>query len=208
MVGDGARSMVAGDSLLLHMGATSIQRIFAPVKRFTPEWLSGAIRSVGTAALTPLYFSARSGHFKSSFKRAAVTPRGDPLPWYTFPCIDFLRQRKFAGRSVLEFGGGQSSTARVRSVIWRTLGAINSIDCGAGFVANRSRFVHEPLADRPAPVSALIPVSRVKKSAGTWLSPGLLLESGANRSTFARYGTIDIHRADLSITDAVRDMGG
>ena len=109
MVGDGAQSMVTGDSLMPHMAVTPIQRIFAPIKRFTPGWLSGAIRSVGTATLTPLYFSARSGHFKSSFKQAAVTSRGEPLPWYTFPCIDFLRQRKFEGRSVLEFGGGQSS---------------------------------------------------------------------------------------------------
>jgi hypothetical protein len=91
------------------MGATPIQRLFAPFKRLAPRWASDAVRSVGTAALTPLYFSARSGHFKSSFRRAAVSPTGEPLPWYTFPCIDFLRLRNFSGRSVLEFGGGQSS---------------------------------------------------------------------------------------------------
>ena len=91
------------------MGATPVQRLFAPLKRIAPRWVSDAIRSVGTAALTPLYFSARSGHFKSSFRRAAVSPTGEPLPWYTFPCIDFLRLRDFSGRSVLEFGGGQSS---------------------------------------------------------------------------------------------------
>ena len=91
------------------MGATPIQRLFAPIKRVTPRWASDAIRSVGTAALTPFYFSARSGHFKSSFRRAAVSPKGEPLPWYTFPCIDFLRLRDFSRRSVLEFGGGQSS---------------------------------------------------------------------------------------------------
>ena len=104
-----APSIPIGDSLTPTMAVTPIQRLFAPVKRLTPGWLSGAIRSVGTAALTPLYFSARSGHFKSSFQRAAVSSRGEPLPWYTFPCIDFLRQRNFEGRSVLEFGGGQSS---------------------------------------------------------------------------------------------------
>jgi len=91
------------------MGATPVQRLFAPIKRITPRWASDAIRSVGTAALTPFYFSARSGHFKSSFRRAAVSSKGEPLPWYTFPCIDFLRLRNFSGRSVLEFGGGQSS---------------------------------------------------------------------------------------------------
>lgn len=91
------------------MGATPIQRIFAPFKRIAPRWLSEPLRSVGTAALTPFYFSARSGHFRSSFRRASVSPKGEPLPWYTFPCIDFLRLRDFSTRSVLEFGGGQSS---------------------------------------------------------------------------------------------------
>lgn len=102
------------------MGATPIQRLFAPFKRLAPRWASDAVRSVGTATLTPLYFSARSGHFKSSFRRAAVSPKGDPLPWYTFPCIDFLRLRDFSGRSVLEFGGGQSSAwwgSRASSVV-------------------------------------------------------------------------------------------
>jgi hypothetical protein len=45
----------------------------------------------------------------SSLKMAAVAQGGEPLPWYTYPCIDFLRFRDFAGRSVLEFGGGQST---------------------------------------------------------------------------------------------------
>jgi len=91
------------------MAATPIQRMFAPVKRIAPRWLSETIRSCGTACLTPFYFSARSGHFRSSLRRAAVTPAGNPLPWYTFPCIEFLALRDFTGKSVLEFGGGQSS---------------------------------------------------------------------------------------------------
>jgi hypothetical protein len=91
------------------MAATPIQRVFAPFKRLAPAWLSNAVRRGSTAMLTPLYFSARSGHFRSSIRQAAVSPKGEPIPWYTFPCIEFLQRRDFAGRSVLEFGGGQSS---------------------------------------------------------------------------------------------------
>jgi hypothetical protein len=40
---------------------------------------------------------------------AACSVNGDPLPWYTYPAIDFLQQRDFRGKHVLEFGGGQSS---------------------------------------------------------------------------------------------------
>jgi predicted O-methyltransferase YrrM len=39
----------------------------------------------------------------------AVDRKGAPLPWYTYPMIDFLSRRDFKGRSILEFGGGQSS---------------------------------------------------------------------------------------------------
>ena len=40
---------------------------------------------------------------------AAVTKRGKPLPWYTYPAIDFLKYRSYENKVVLEFGGGQST---------------------------------------------------------------------------------------------------
>ena len=67
------------------------------------------MRSLFTAIGTPVRFSVRSGHFKSSFKKCAVSAKGEPIPWYTYPCIDFLRQRSYEGKTVLEFGGGQST---------------------------------------------------------------------------------------------------
>ena len=45
---------------------------------------------------------------------------GTPLPWYTYPAIDFLAQRDFKTCNVLEFGGGQSTlwwSAKARSVL-------------------------------------------------------------------------------------------
>lgn len=86
-----------------------IHRAFAPIKSTLPRWISEPIHSVATAALTPVLFSLRSGHLRSSFERAAVTPSGDPLPWYTYPAIDFLSQRRFDDQDVLEFGAGQST---------------------------------------------------------------------------------------------------
>lgn len=91
------------------MTETRIQRAFRPVKTALPRWLWQPIRRVATAAMTPAYFSLRSGHFLSSLKARAVTRRGEPLPWYTYPAIEFLRHRDFAGRTVLEFGAGQST---------------------------------------------------------------------------------------------------
>lgn len=91
------------------MAHTWIQKSFAPLKRFLPRTISNAIRSLGTAILAPILWSLRTGHFKSSFKMAAVSPSGDPLPWYTYPCIDFLKYRSYEGRAILEFGAGQST---------------------------------------------------------------------------------------------------
>lgn len=102
------------------MTRTVIQHWFKPIRQFLPSWISNPIRSVATAILTPLLFSYRSGHFKSSFKMAAVSKSGEPLPWYTYPCIDFLRFRDFENKTVLEFGGGQSSMwwgKRARKVV-------------------------------------------------------------------------------------------
>jgi hypothetical protein len=86
-----------------------IQKAFYPVRAYLPRWISDPVRSLGTALLTPILFSWRTGHFRSSFKKAAVSKSGTPLPWYTYPCIDFLKNRSFEKATVLEFGAGQST---------------------------------------------------------------------------------------------------
>lgn len=58
---------------------------------------------------TPVYFSRRSGHFLSCMKNRAVNQEGEPIPWYSYPAVDFLRSRDHSGRSVLEFGAGYST---------------------------------------------------------------------------------------------------
>lgn len=91
------------------MRKTIIQKTFTPVKKVLPKYLLNPIRNVATALLTPVMYSYRTGHFLSSFKRAAVSQDGDPLPWYTYPIIDFLKYRTYDDKTILEFGGGQST---------------------------------------------------------------------------------------------------
>jgi hypothetical protein len=88
---------------------TWFQRAFAPIKQLLPKPLSNFMRSVVTAFVVPAYTFYHKGHFRSSFAMIAVDRRGYPLPWYTYPCIDFLRFRDFAGKRILEFGAGQST---------------------------------------------------------------------------------------------------
>jgi hypothetical protein len=78
------------------------------------------MRSIATGFLTPVLFSARTGHFVSSFKMMAVAKNGTPLPWYTYPSIDFLKYRSYSEKTVLEFGGGQSTlwwASRAKNVV-------------------------------------------------------------------------------------------
>lgn len=84
-------------------------RYFVPFKQLLPKPVWQRIRALATAILTPIRFSVRTGHWKSSMAMSARAASGKPIPWYTYPAIDFLAQRNFDGKNVLEFGGGQST---------------------------------------------------------------------------------------------------
>ena len=81
----------------------------AALRRLLPAGVWRPLRAMATAVITPLRFAHVTGHWKSSLATAAKSQRGKPLPWYTYPAIDFLTQRDFSGKRVLEFGGGQST---------------------------------------------------------------------------------------------------
>ena len=36
------------------------------------------------------------GHQRSLYERDAIDGNGDPLPWYTYPAIEYLRQLDFS----------------------------------------------------------------------------------------------------------------
>ena len=82
---------------------------FSYVKRGLPKPVWELIRSVATCIAVPIQFSINTGHGRSSFLKRAVDKKGKPIPWYTYPAIDFLFQRNYQGKSVLEFGSGQST---------------------------------------------------------------------------------------------------
>ena len=90
------------------------------LRRLLPQSLWRPLRAFATALLTPLRFSRTTGHWRSSIARSACSADGTPIPWYTYPAIDFLAQRDFRERHVLEFGGGNSTiwwSARAKSVL-------------------------------------------------------------------------------------------
>ena len=48
-------------------------------------------------------------HLRTVRARSAVDRDGHPLPWYTYPAIEFLSQLDFRDKTVFEFGSGMSS---------------------------------------------------------------------------------------------------
>lgn len=86
-----------------------LESFAASAKKLLPLPVFSVVRSAGTAFLTPILFSLRTGHWKSSFRKKAVDSHGRPLPWYTYPAIHFLLQKDFKGRRILEWGAGQST---------------------------------------------------------------------------------------------------
>jgi len=101
------------------MTQLAIHRLFASFKKAFPAWVHTPIRSLGTAILGPTFFAYRTGYIRSCFQMSAVSKKGNPLPWYTYPSIDFLKQRSYEDKDILEFGGGQSTlwwSKRSRSV--------------------------------------------------------------------------------------------
>lgn len=46
---------------------------------------------------------------KTLDEKVCVDKDGNPIPWYTFPAIDYLNQFSYAGKKIFEFGCGNSS---------------------------------------------------------------------------------------------------
>lgn len=49
------------------------------------------------------------GHIFTSRKCASIDKNGAPIPWYTYPAIEFLVQLDFTNNTVFEYGSGYST---------------------------------------------------------------------------------------------------
>jgi hypothetical protein len=78
-----------------------MRRVAAFLERLFP----GFVRSgVNARTLARDYGFSRSAH-----ERRAVDAAGAPLPWYTYPAIEYLRQFDFSACAVFEYGAGNST---------------------------------------------------------------------------------------------------
>lgn len=62
----------------------------------------------------------KSGWLRSMEEKSAVDMDGNPIPWITYPALDFLTKRVSAEMSVFEYGSGNSTfwwSSRVKSLV-------------------------------------------------------------------------------------------
>ncbi|MGV3561025.1 SAM-dependent methyltransferase [Larkinella arboricola] len=64
--------------------------------------------------------SREFGHFKSAKKWQAIDKDDNPIPWYTYPSIEFIKQLDLSDKTVFEYGSGNSTlfwASRCRKVV-------------------------------------------------------------------------------------------
>jgi hypothetical protein len=49
------------------------------------------------------------GHLASARSYSSVDAKGSPIPWYTYPALEYIRQLDFCNKSVFEYGAGNST---------------------------------------------------------------------------------------------------
>jgi Methyltransferase domain len=65
----------------------------------------------------------RYGHLNSASKKRSIDAAGEPIPWYTYPAIEYIKQLDFTVKSVFEYGSGNST------VFWsRIAGRVISVE--------------------------------------------------------------------------------
>ncbi len=49
------------------------------------------------------------GHYRTTRDNSCLDENGDPIPWITYPAIDYLKQFDFSDKIMFEFGSGNST---------------------------------------------------------------------------------------------------
>ena len=64
--------------------------------------------------------SKEYGHFKSASKWQSIDKDTNPIPWYSYPAIEFIKQLDLSNKTVFEYGSGNSTlfwSSRCKRVI-------------------------------------------------------------------------------------------
>ncbi len=53
--------------------------------------------------------SQQYGHYRSAKEQQSIDRAGKPIPWYSYPMIEYLKQLDFSQKRIFEYGSGNST---------------------------------------------------------------------------------------------------
>ena len=74
-------------------------------------------RSVSVTLWNAIALATQYGMAQSARKFQPIDVKGEPIPWYTYPAIEYLKNHEFSSVKVFEYGSGNSS------IFFKNLGA-------------------------------------------------------------------------------------
>ena len=82
--------------------------------------IQNVIRSTRGSIKNYRILSSGFGQMNSMRKMQSVDRDSNPVPWFTYPAIEYLKQLDFTGKRVFEFGSGNSTmfwASRAKQVV-------------------------------------------------------------------------------------------
>lgn len=193
-----------------------------PFKPQIKSVLKPIVESVGSSRFMPgcwlrslrLYriLSSQYGHLRSAAMMRSIDANGDPIPWITYPAIEFLKQLDLRHKSVFEYGCGASTifwgrvAARVESVednegFCKLIRPMLPSNCTLWWELEPEEYIHAPGRRGPYDVIVIDGHSRVRCSE---VAPQYLKQGGViilDNSDWFFEGSENLRNADLIEVD-------
>ena len=72
------------------------------LRNLFPAWFRAVTRNIKVLEID-------YNHFQSAYQKKCITRGGSPIPWYTYPAIEYLSQLDFSEKVIFEYGCGYST---------------------------------------------------------------------------------------------------
>jgi hypothetical protein len=72
-------------------------------------WLLAQVRPIASPLRVAKHVLVDTGYLRSNRVNRPVDASGDPVPWFTFPAIAYLRQLDLSATRIFEYGSGNST---------------------------------------------------------------------------------------------------
>ncbi len=78
------------------------------VKFILPNSITNYIRTIKKQIINFKILSIKYGQFETIKRWSCIDKNGNPIPWFTYPCIEYLNHLDLSECVVFEYGSGYS----------------------------------------------------------------------------------------------------